>query len=135
VSIWTRVLNWVHDLGVTVAGAANVAVPVDDLRPRAKHVQITLDAVDDIRFCEKFFDKWMTVLDKCVANRFSWPRVPLLITGLQCNERLQEARWTRANAENLSWAPEGTGWAGLEHNQRDPSTPCSVRVSDGPADR
>ena len=57
--------------GVAVAGAANVAVPVDDLRPRVKNVQITLDAVDDIRFCEKLFDKWMTELDKCVASLFS----------------------------------------------------------------
>jgi hypothetical protein len=75
-SIWTRVLNWVHDfvdLGVTVAGPADVAlaVPVDDLRPRARHVQITLAAVHDIRFCEKIFVNWMTELDKCVANPFS----------------------------------------------------------------
>jgi hypothetical protein len=75
-SVLARVINWVHDLGVAVAGAANVAVPVDDLRPRAKDVQITLDAVDDIRFCENLFDKWMAELDKCVANRFSRYRVP-----------------------------------------------------------
>jgi hypothetical protein len=79
-SIWSRFLNWVHDSGVAVAVAvavaANVAVPVDDLRPRAKDIQITLDAVDDVRFCEKLFDKWMTELDKCVANRFSRHRVP-----------------------------------------------------------
>ncbi|KAI0269545.1 hypothetical protein BGY98DRAFT_1190299 [Russula aff. rugulosa BPL654] len=42
----------------------DVKVPVDDLRPRDKDVQITLDAVDDIRLCEKLFDKWMTELDK-----------------------------------------------------------------------
>ena len=75
-SIWTLVLNWVHDLNVAVAVAANVAVPVDDLRPRARDVQITLDAVDGIRFCEKLFNKCMTELDKCVANIFSRPRVP-----------------------------------------------------------
>jgi hypothetical protein len=53
-----------------------VAVPVEDLRPRAKYVQITLTAAYDIRFCEKLFDDWMIELDKCVANRFSQPRVP-----------------------------------------------------------
>jgi hypothetical protein len=75
-SILTHVLNWVHDVGAAVARAANVAVQVDDLRPRAKHVQITLDAVDDLRFCETFFDSWMGELDRFVANRFSQPRVP-----------------------------------------------------------
>jgi hypothetical protein len=63
-------------MGVAVAGAVNVAVPLDDLRPRAKDVQITLDAVDDIRFCEKIFDKWMTELNKCAGDLPSRPRVP-----------------------------------------------------------
>ena len=70
--VWRHsdVTDSVDDLG------PDVAVPVDDLRPRAKNVQITLDAVDDIRFCEKLFDKWMTELDKCVANHFSQRHVP-----------------------------------------------------------
>jgi hypothetical protein len=55
-------------LGVAGAGAANVAVPVDDLRPRAKDLQITLDAVDDIRFCEMLFDKWMTEFDNVTSD-------------------------------------------------------------------
>jgi hypothetical protein len=74
----------VHDLDVAVADEledlgsvrSDVTVAVEDLRPRVKHVQITLTAVDDIRFCEKLFDKWMAELDKCVANRFSQHRVP-----------------------------------------------------------
>jgi hypothetical protein len=83
----------VHDLGVTGAGAANVTVPVDDLRPRAKDVQITLDAVDDIRFCEMFFDKWMSELDRCVADIVSRSRGTSNVNvGLQSYERLQEAR-------------------------------------------
>ena len=61
---------------VSVTRAADVVVPVDDLRPRFKTVQITLDTIEDIRFCEKLFDKWMAELDKCVANRFSRHRVP-----------------------------------------------------------
>jgi hypothetical protein len=89
-SIWTRALNWVYDLGVVVAHedqrlggvlenlqqaaeGASVPVAVEDLRPRAKYVQITLAAVYDIRFCEKLFNDWMAELDKCVlvlANRF-----------------------------------------------------------------
>ena len=60
--------------GVTVEDPPP-GVAAEDLRPRAKYVQIVLDAVDDIRFCEKIFDDWMTELDKCVANRFSRPRV------------------------------------------------------------
>jgi hypothetical protein len=74
-----RALNWVHDFGVavTVEGPRpDVAVPVEDLLPRAKYVQITLAAVNDIRFCETIFDKWMTELDKCVVNRFSQHRAP-----------------------------------------------------------
>ncbi|KAF8497558.1 hypothetical protein F5888DRAFT_297648 [Russula emetica] len=66
-SIWTRVLNWVHDLGVAAALEyllPGIAVPVEDLRPRAKYVQITFAAVYDIRFCEKLFDDWVTELDK-----------------------------------------------------------------------
>jgi hypothetical protein len=54
--------DWVHDLGVSVGlGVAledlepDVTIAVEDLRPGAEHVQITLAAVDDIRFCEKFF--------------------------------------------------------------------------------
>jgi hypothetical protein len=85
-------------------------VPVDDLRPRAKDVQLTLDAVEDIRFCEKLFDKWMSELDKCAAKRFSRPRILLMtITGLQSPERLQEARQTRPNASILSWPLEEMG--------------------------
>jgi hypothetical protein len=53
-----------------------VAVAVEDLQPKAKYVQMTLDAAEDIRFCEKLFDEWMTELNKYVANRFSQPRVP-----------------------------------------------------------
>ena len=46
-------------------------VAVEDLRPRAKYVQTTLDAVKDIHFCEKLFNNWMTELDKYVLeNRF-----------------------------------------------------------------
>ena len=86
--IWTRVFNWVHDLGVAVADGdqrlgvtledleSDVTLAVEDLRPRIKHVQITLAAVDDIRFCEKLFDKWMAELDKCVMNLFSQHHVP-----------------------------------------------------------
>ena len=75
--MWTRVLNWVHNLGVADTGATHVKVPVDDLRPRDKNVQITLNAIDDIRFCEKIFDNWMSELDKCVlANPFSRHYVP-----------------------------------------------------------
>ena len=55
----------------------DLAVQADDLRPRAKNVQVTLDAVDDIRFCEKLFDKWMSELDKCVANRFFSASCPI----------------------------------------------------------
>ena len=54
----------------------DVVVPVDDLRPRFKTVQITLDAIEDIRFCGKLFDKWTTKLNECVANLFSRHRVP-----------------------------------------------------------
>ena len=61
--------------GVSVTGAADVAVPVDDLRTRDKNVQITLDAIEDIRFCKKLFDSWMTEMNKCVANLFSRHRV------------------------------------------------------------
>ena len=86
-SIWTRLVQWVPDFGFT--GAAGVAVPVDDLRPRAKHVQITLDAVDDIRFCETLFVGWMTELNKCVANRLPWPHVPS-----HDNNELPESRAT-----------------------------------------
>jgi hypothetical protein len=53
----------------------SLGVAVEDLRPADQYVQITLAAVYDIRFCEKMFDDWMTQLDKCVANRFSQPRV------------------------------------------------------------
>ncbi|KAI0261191.1 hypothetical protein BGY98DRAFT_1104501 [Russula aff. rugulosa BPL654] len=62
--VWRHsdVADSVDDLG------PDVAVPVDDLRPRAKNVQITLDAVDDIRFCEKLFDKWMTELDNITSD-------------------------------------------------------------------
>ena len=59
------------------AGTADVAtVPVDDLRPRVRNVELTLDAVFDIRFCEHLFDNWMAELDKCVANHFSRPHIP-----------------------------------------------------------
>ncbi|KAF8497557.1 hypothetical protein F5888DRAFT_297640 [Russula emetica] len=74
-SIWTRVLNWVSPpLSVTLGdlrlGLAledlqpDIAVAVEDLRPRAKYVQTTLAAVKDIRVCEKIFNEWMTELDK-----------------------------------------------------------------------
>ena len=123
----------------TGAGAAGVAsVPVDDLRPSVDNVEITLDAVFDIRLCENLFDKWMIELDKCVTNLFSWPRVPsndnMTILGLQSHERLQEARQTRANAEIISWALEGAGRIVLERNGRHSQIPRPVRVSDGPAD-
>ena len=60
---------WPHSgVVVTVEERPDAAFPVDDLRLRAKDVQITLDAVNDIRFCEKLFDQWMTELDKCVAR-------------------------------------------------------------------
>ena len=76
--MWTRVLNWVRNWGVAVTGPARVKAPDDDLRPRAKNVQVTLDAVDDIRFCEKIFNNWMTELDKCVlANPFSRQSCPI----------------------------------------------------------
>ncbi|KAF8497561.1 hypothetical protein F5888DRAFT_297765 [Russula emetica] len=58
-SIWTRVLNWVRP---------RLSVAVKDLRPEAKYVQNTLSAVNDIRFCEKLFDDWMTELDKVMSN-------------------------------------------------------------------
>jgi hypothetical protein len=84
--------------------------PVDDLRPRTKIVQIILDAVDDIRFCEKLSDKWMTELDKCVANRFSQYLVSSNDNnGFTESRVIQEARRTRANAEILSWALEEIG--------------------------
>ena len=73
VSDWVRPHSGVVD---TIEERPDVAFPVDDMRLRAKDVQITLDGVDDIRFCEKLFDNWMTELDKCVANPFSRPRVP-----------------------------------------------------------
>jgi hypothetical protein len=57
-------------------GVARGTVPLDNLRPSAKNVQITLNALKDIRSCGKLFDKWMTELDKCVANPFSRHRVP-----------------------------------------------------------
>ena len=79
-SIWTRVLDWMHDLGVAVTAEdveLGVAVAAEDLRPKAKYVQTTLAAVKDIRLCEKIFNNWMTELDKCVANRFFYhPRLP-----------------------------------------------------------
>jgi hypothetical protein len=65
--------------GVTVADEGlhpGVAVADEDLRPRSKHVDNNLLAVYDIRFCKMLFDEWMTELNKCVANRFSQPRVP-----------------------------------------------------------
>ena len=70
-------LNWLPRSGVSVTGAADVVVPVDDLRPRFKVVQTTLDAIEDIRFCGKLFDKWMTELDRCVANPLSRNGVPI----------------------------------------------------------
>jgi hypothetical protein len=54
------------------------------------------------------------------------------MTGLQSHKQLQEARRTRATAEIPSWAPEGRRWVVLERDQRDPSIPRPVRVSDGP---
>ena len=69
--------SWVRShSGVSVTGVADVAVPVDDLRPRNKNVQTTLDAIEDIRFTAKLLDKWMPELDKCVAIRFSPHNVP-----------------------------------------------------------
>jgi hypothetical protein len=79
-SIWKLVPDWVwSQSGVADTAEVlqlDVPVPVEVLRPRDKYVQTTLDAVEDIRFCEKLFDDWMIELDKCVANRFSQPRVP-----------------------------------------------------------
>ena len=69
--------SWVQShSGVSVTGAVDVVVPVDDLRAEYKTVQIALDAIKDVRFCEKLFNEWMTELDKCVANPFSRHRVP-----------------------------------------------------------
>lgn len=45
-----------------------VAVAVEDLLPKAKYVQMTLDAAEDIRFCETLFDGWMAELNKYVAK-------------------------------------------------------------------
>jgi hypothetical protein len=55
----------------------DVAVAVEDLRPRAHYAQTTLAAVNDIRFCEKLFNDWMTELDKCVAIRFLSASCPI----------------------------------------------------------
>jgi hypothetical protein len=68
-SLWTLVPNWVRphsSVADTVEDPRqDVAVAVEDLRPRANYVQTTLTAVNDIRFCEKLFaDNWMTELDK-----------------------------------------------------------------------
>jgi hypothetical protein len=67
----TRVLDWMHYLGVAVAVEdvqLGVTVAVEDLRPKAKYVQTTLAAVKDIRLCEKIFNNWMTELDKAVNS-------------------------------------------------------------------
>ena len=102
---------WPHSgVAGTVEGTRpDVAVAVEDLRPKAKYVNITLEAVDDIQFCEKLFDKWMIELGKCVANHFSQPCVRSTDNnGLQSQEQPHEARRAREIAEILSWAPEGT---------------------------
>jgi hypothetical protein len=49
---------------------------VEDLRPGAEYVQTILATVKDFRFCEKMFNDWMAEFDRCIANRFSQPRVP-----------------------------------------------------------
>ena len=77
-SIWT---HFFKPLGVAVAALIpgdiqlDVAVSIEDLRPKSTYAQITSAAANDIRFCEKLFDQWMAELDKCVANRFSQLRV------------------------------------------------------------
>ena len=47
-----------------------LAVAVEKLRPDAAYTRRILAAVNDIRFCEKMFDSWMTPLNKCAATRF-----------------------------------------------------------------
>jgi len=74
--MWTRTPEWVCDLGVVEDLLPDVAVAVEKLQPKAKYVQITLDAVKDIRICQMIFKNWMTELDKYVANSFSQSRVP-----------------------------------------------------------
>jgi hypothetical protein len=82
-SMWTRVFE---PLRVAIAGfivgdlqvdvTVPVTVEVEDLRPKPTYAQVTCAAARNIRSCEKLFDKWMTRLDRCVANLFSQPRVP-----------------------------------------------------------
>ena len=99
-SIWTRVFR---PLGVAIAAfidgdfQLDVAVPVEDLRPKPTYAQITSAAAYDIRFCQMLFDEWMTKLDKSVAKLVSHL---MIITGLQ--RQLRQARRTRASAEILS---------------------------------
>ena len=73
------VADTIEDLlpGAVVAALEDLrpGVAVEDLRPRAKYVQIILDSINDIQICEIIFDNWMIELDKCVANRSSRPRV------------------------------------------------------------
>jgi hypothetical protein len=79
-------------------GAAGVAVPVDDLRPRAKHVQITLDAVDDIRFCETLFIGWMAELNKVTSDSEHQDRREEHLR--YCLGRLKSNAWTYSTATN-----------------------------------
>jgi hypothetical protein len=65
-SFWTRIGNAISEIVQMV-----LKVPVEDLRPKRQYVQMTSAAVNDIRFCKLLFNEWMTMLDKCVANRFS----------------------------------------------------------------
>jgi hypothetical protein len=41
---------------------------VDELRPRVKNFELTLDAVIDIQFCQNLFDKWTAELDKVSSD-------------------------------------------------------------------
>jgi hypothetical protein len=62
----------------------------------AKHVQITLDTVDDIRFCENFFVDWTTEIDKVTSNpEKSDKREEHLRSHL---ERLRENAWLYSKA-------------------------------------
>jgi hypothetical protein len=77
-SIWTPVFKHLRAIAGFIVGdlQVDVTVPVEDLRPKPTYVQITSAAARNIRLCAKLFDNWMTRLDKCVAKRFSQPRVP-----------------------------------------------------------
>jgi hypothetical protein len=48
-----------------------LGVSIEELRPDHTYVQMIVNAVCDIRICEKIFDGWAIQLDKCAVNSLS----------------------------------------------------------------